>query len=372
MNPKSRVLMAAAFSLAFATAASAAESLQQTDVFVSSEGGYHTYRIPVLVVTPKGTLLAFCEGRKGGQGDAGDIDLLLRRSTDGGATWGPVQVVWDDGPNTVGNPCPVVDRSSHTIWLPVTRGLGKDTEAQILAGTSQGSKTLWMMKSEDEGETWSDPVDITASVKAPDWTWYVAGPGCGIQLVTGRLVIPCDHALAGSKTYGAHVIYSDDRGETWKRGGSIDDKVNECQVAERSDGTLLLNMRSYHGKGCRAVATSRDGGETWSAITHDAALVEPVCQAALVTAPLDTATCACDRLLFANPASRKRENLTVRLSEDGGATWTTSKVLHAGPAAYSALAVLKDGRVCCLYERGAKNPYERITLARFPMKDLKE
>jgi len=369
---KTHLLIAVAFLTSLSCASSNAEPVRQDDVFVSGEGDYHTYRIPAIVVTPKGTLLAFCEGRKGGQGDAGNIDLLLRRSKDGGATWGPVQVVWDDDANTIGNPCPVVDRNTHTIWLPVTRNLGADSEGRVIAGTSKESRTVWMLKSEDEGETWSDPADITADVKAPDWTWYATGPGCGIQLMTGRLVVPCDHVVRGTKAHGSHAIYSDDRGATWKRGAAIDDKVNECQVAERMDGTLILNMRSYHGKKCRAVATSKDGGGTWSALEHDTALVEPVCQAALVNAPPDTPACACDRMLFSNPASAKRERMTMRLSEDGGRTWTSGRVLHAGPAAYSALAVLKDGTACCLYERGEKSPYERITLARIAMKELKE
>jgi sialidase-1 len=365
-------LAAVAFLVSLSCTSSTAEPVRQDDVFVSGEGGYHTYRIPAIVVTPKGTLLAFCEGRRKGRGDAGDIDLLLRRSTDGGATWGPSQVVWDDGANTVGNPCPVVDRATHTVWLPVTRNLGSDLEPRIIAGTSKESRTVWILRSDDEGTTWSDPVEITKDVKAEDWTWYATGPGCGIQLATGRLVVPCDHVVKDTKVHGAHVIISDDRGATWKRGGLIDDKVNECQVAERSDGTLVLNMRSNHGKRCRAVATSRDGGETWSALEHDAALVEPVCQAALVNAPPGAPACACDRMLFSNPASTKRERMTVRKSEDGGRTWPASLLLHAGPAAYSALAVLKDGTVCCLYERGEKSPYERITLARFAMKELTE
>src|SRR5262245_35179900 len=148
---------------------------RQTPLFVSGKEGYHTFRIPSLVLTPKGTLLAFCEGRKKGTGDAGDIDLVLKRSTDGGATWKPPQVVWDDGPNTVGNPCPVVDAATGTVWLLLTHNLGKDTERAIRAGTSKGTRTVWVTKSTDDGATWSKPAEITKDVKDPKWTWYATG-----------------------------------------------------------------------------------------------------------------------------------------------------------------------------------------------------
>ena len=114
------------------------EDFFEDDVFVAGEGGYHTYRIPAAILTPKDVLLAFCEGRKKGTSDSGDIDLLLRRSLDGGATWLPRQVVWDDGPNTVGNPCPVIDRSNGTVWLPLTRNLGEDTEDRDPVGEGPG------------------------------------------------------------------------------------------------------------------------------------------------------------------------------------------------------------------------------------------
>src|SRR5215510_7526783 len=130
---------------------------RQTPVFVSGQEGYHTYRIPSLLVTKKGTLLAFCEGRKRGRGDAGDIDLLLKRSFDGGKTWAKMQPIWDDGKNTCGNPCPVVDAKTGTIWLLLTHNLGTDTQRMIEAGTSKGTRTVWVCKSDDDGATWTKP-----------------------------------------------------------------------------------------------------------------------------------------------------------------------------------------------------------------------
>jgi sialidase-1 len=337
----------------------------QHDLFAAGTEGYHTFRIPSLLATPKGELLAFAEGRKRGRGDAGDIDVVLKRSLDGGKTWGPLQVVADDADHTVGNPCPVYDRTTNTVWLLLTWNRGKDTEKAIRDGTSKDTRRAWVMKSTDGGATWSKPADITNDVKSPKWTWYATGPGVGIQLASGRLLIPCDHTEAGTRTNRSHVIYSDDHGATWKLGGVLGEKTNECQVAQRADGSLLLNMRSYHGKNPRAVATSTDGGLTWSAVTLDDALVEPVCQASLLGL-------GGDRLAFSNPASTKRERMTVRLSADGGKTWGAGRVLHEGPAAYSCLARLADGGLLCLYERGKKSPYEVITLARLGAGRAKE
>ncbi len=341
----------------------------QTDVFVSGKDGYHTFRIPAIVVSKRGTLLAFCEGRKNSRSDTGDIDLVLRRSFDGGGTWQPLQIVADFGPDTIGNPCPVVDRPTGTIWLPLTKNLGHETQKQIEEGKSQENRTVWLTKSEDDGATWSRPVEITRSVRAPTWTWYATGPGCGIQLASGRLVIPCDFRERGTKILGSHVVYSDDDGGTWKLGGTVAPACNECQIVERADGSLMLNMRSYHGKNRRAVSLSSDGGLTWSAPKLDETLIEPVCQASLIRLTLEK-THSKNRLLFANPAGTKREKMTVRLSYDEGATWPVARELYAGPSAYSALALLPDMSISCLYERGRKSAYETITFARFSLEWL--
>jgi sialidase-1 len=333
--------------------------VEQQVVFRAGDEGYHTFRIPSLIVTKQGTLMAFCEGRKTGNGDAGNIDLVLKRSTDGGKTWGPLQVVWDDAANTCGNPCPVVDRETGTIWLLMTHNFGTDTEARIVDGTSKGKRTVWVTKSLDDGLTWARPVEITKEVSRPNWTWYATGPGVGVQLRSGRLVIPCDNKVAGTKAHQSHVIYSDDHGVTWKLGGVVGPKCNECQVVELNDGTLLLNMRSYQAANRRRIATSKNGGLNWTEPMDDPTLIEPVCQASLIRGP------GC--LLFSNPASLKREKLTVRHSDDEGKTWSTGRILWEGPAAYSCLALLPEGRIGCLYERGEENPYEMISLAKFTL-----
>jgi sialidase-1 len=319
-----------------------------------------------LLETSSGTLLAFCEGRKKGQGDSGDIDLLLKRSQDGGATWGPQQVVWDEGADTCGNPCAVEDGTTREIILLLTRNDGRDREADIIDGKSRGTRTVWIAKSTTKGATWSPPVEITSAAKKPDWTWYATGPGAGIQLRRGkhegRLVIPCDHIVSGTKKYYSHVILSDDHGKSWRIGGTSPvDGVNECQVAELDDGRLILNMRNYDRKQtCRAVCFSRDGGETWTDFGHDAALVEPICHASLIRlhgAPASDGGV----LLFSNPADPKaRRRMTLKLSRDGGRTWGDSLVLFEGPSAYSSLAALSDGSAGCLLEAGEKGPYETI------------
>lgn len=345
-------------------------------LFVSGEQGYDTYRIPALAALPDGTVLAFCEGRRNSASDTGDIDLLVKRSNDQGATWSAQQIVWDDGPNTCGNPAPVVDTETGTVWLLMTWNRGDDAEPEIIAQTSRDTRRVFVTSSTDSGRTWQVPREITADVKQSDWTWYATGPGSGIQIqqgpCRGRLVVACDHIEAPGGHYYSHIIYSDDHGASWQLGGrSPRPQVNECQVAELPSGRLLLNMRNYdRAQHCRQRAVSADGGATWQDQRFDPALIEPICHGALVRS---TWPSSADRsvLVFSNPASREqRVNLTLRVSVDEGETWPVARVLHAGPSAYSDLAVLGNGEIACLYEAGARHPYESIVLARLPLAEL--
>ncbi|HHE72017.1 MAG TPA: exo-alpha-sialidase [Chloroflexi bacterium] len=344
----------------------------QARLFVSGVGGYHTCRIPALITTKAGSLLAFCEGRKHSRSDSGDIALLVRRSADLGNSWSDQQVVWDDAGNTCGNPCAVVDEDTGVIWLLMTWNLGEDREPEIIERTSRDTRRVFVTYSEDDGLTWAPPREITEEVKRPDWTWYATGPGVGIQiregLHAGRLVIPCDHIEADSKACYSHVILSDDHGQTWRLGGRTPQPgVNECQVTELTGGRLMLNMRNYdRTQQARKVSISEDGGTTWGPLYSDPTLIEPICQASIVGyAPGGEMS---DKLLFSNPAHReKRVNITVRLSNDGGQTWPARRTLYAGPSAYSCLTVLPDGDVACLYEAGVESPYEWLVFARFPL-----
>jgi sialidase-1 len=362
--------LAAAALLAVATAA-AQPRLEQTEVYVAGTDGYHTYRIPAVIRTQSGTLLAFCEGRKNNARDHGDIDLLVKRSTDGGKTWSAQQIVYEEGGTaeiTIGNPSPVVDRETGTIWLPFCRD----------------NRDVLVTRSTDDGRTWSWPVEITPHVKRPDWGWVATGPGVGVQLATGphkgRLIIPCDHGAisGGRRVKRSHVFYSDDHGRSWKLGGAVADHTDECQVVETADGRLLINMRNYWERdggrpergGMRAIAWSTDGGDSWSPLEFDRTLIEPVCQASLLRYTLASIQGG-NRLLFSNPASRdKRVRMTVRLSYDEGRSWPVARLLHEGPSAYSSLTVLADNTIGCLYERGDQGAYEKITFARFNLEWL--
>lgn len=344
--------------------------------FAGGTDGYHTYRIPALAVTAKGTVLAFCEGRKNSWGDSGDIDLLLKRSADGGRTWSKQQVVWDDGPNCCGNPCVVVERETGTVFLLSTWNRGDDHEGAIIARTSKDTRRVFVLQSTDDGLTWSKPSEITATTKKPDWTWYATGPGSGVQLEQGphrgRLVIPCDHIEAESKHYYSHIIFSDDHGKTWQLGGRTPEhQVNECEAVELTGGRLMLNMRNYNrATRTRQTAISDDGGLTWRNQKHDSALIEPICQAAIerLRWPQGDKPGA---IIFSNPASTAgRVNLTVRASFDDARTWPVSKVLWAGPAGYSDLAILPNGAIACLYEGGAKNLAESIIFAAVDPREL--
>ena len=359
-----------------------AQLVSQT-LFTSGDGSYHTYRIPALLVTRAGTALAFVEGRRNSRSDHGDIDVLLRRSPDGGRTWSPTQVVADMGADTIGNPCAVEDRDTGTIWLLLTWNLADDHEDHIVRGESRDTRRVFVTASEDEGATWSAPRQITADVKAADMRWYGTGPGVGIQLRrgphAGRLVIPGDHSYAQpggtldgiEAAFGGHVFYSDDHGATWQLGGTIRPDMGEPQVAELVDppGGILANLRAFTGRNRRNQATSANGGGRFTAPHDQRTLIEPVCQASILRYSWPDEPGG-DLILFSNPASTRREDLVVRASLDGGATWPVARTLHRGPAAYSCLARWPDGRVACLLEAGDETPYERVVLVTFPLSAL--
>lgn len=360
MRPRNRcfvcgVILAAALSIVAGVCCGtsrAADAPQQVDVFLSGSEGYHTYRIPAVVLTNQRTLLAFCEGRKTGRGDHGDLDLVLRRSRDGGQTWQPMQLVYEEGGTakiTIGNPCPVVDRSTGTVWLPFCR----DNDRVLITHST------------DDGQTWFKPVEITPHVKRPEWGWYATGPGHGIQLGSGRLLIPCDcrvREVPGGIVKEGHslVFYSDDHGKTWKLGGVTDAGMNECEAVELADGSLLLSMRNYFGKNTRAFSISTDAGLSWSSPRHHPQVFCPTCQSSIQRYSLQPKNV----LLYSGPGGEGRNDMTVRLSYDEGQTWPVAKVLYAGSSAYSDLVVLPDATIGCLYER---DNYGKITLARFSL-----
>jgi len=329
-----------------------------TVIYESGKQAYHTYRIPALVVTSKGTLLAFCEGRKTSRSDHGDIDLILRRSGDGGRTWDKQRIVCEEGGTkkiTIGNPCAVVDKETGIVWLTFCRD----------------NDRIFITRSVDEGESWAKPGEITEDVKEPEWGWYATGPGHGIQLqrgkYKGRLVIPCD--CGDSKGWGnwdkkgrSLVIYSDDHGQTWTHGDITEKSMNECEVVELTDGSLLLSMRNYRGPKRRAFAISKDGGHTWSSPRHNDQVYCPTCQGSIHRYSWQP-----NIILHSGPGGPGRANLTIRLSYDDGQTWPTAKVMEKGSSAYSDLAVMPDDHIGCLFE---DDEYKRIVFARFSLQWL--
>ncbi len=332
-----------------------AEALVKSDVFVGGESNYHTFRIPALVISNAGTTLAFCEGRKDSASDQGNIDLLLKRSHDGGETWGDIQLVHEEGgdaPITIGNPAPVVVHDDDTIHLLFTRN----------------NRRLFYTQSTDEDLTWRAPrelTDILSDLSFP-WLRIGTGPVHGIQLRNGQLVVPiwyCDEEPhAKEKHYRAGVLLGSPDGATWQAGGMVSGlipKLNECTVLERKDASLLLNMRGYKN-GFRAVAHSQDGGKTWSEPALESALPDTTCQGSLFRLHDG-------RVLFSNVPGEQRESLSLTLSSDDGKTWEASQVLEAGPSAYADLAQRVDGTVLCLYERGEQRYNERISVARIPL-----
>ncbi len=343
------------------------ESLfQEKDLFIAGLDGVNIYRIPALLATPNGTLLAFCEARE--RDDDDPLDLVLKRSVwsdknlqgvngvcwPDDRKWSPMQMVVPGNGDAVSNPCPLIDGTTGTIWMCCLMAIGGLAEnLETITGP------LLMLSSTDEGATWSDPVDIGEQVG-----YFVPGPGVGTQLQTGRLIVP------GYDKQSAKVIYSDDHGRTWKAGQCARHPANESQAVELEDGVLALNMRI--APGCRYVALSRDGGETWYEEHREEAQPDPSCMASIVRYS-SSAEHGRSRLLFANPATpNSRTQLVVKLSYDEGKTWPVARTITAGPVAYSCLAVLDDGTIGLLYETGDAHPYERIRFARFSLEWLSE
>lgn len=356
------------------------EALTSTTVFRSGEDGYATYRIPAIVRTAGGTLVAFAEGRVSTSADDGNVDLLAKRSTDGGRTWGALQVVSDMGSNFIGNPSPVVDEGSGRLVLLATYKAGTDTEAEILTGTDADTSREYLFTSGDDGATWSEPTEITASVKSPDWRWYAVGPGHAFQMRSGphagRLVAAANHSDA-SLAYGAHLLLSDDGGTTWRIGASDTPQggprhPNESTAAALPDGTIVVSARDQGGQDQwhRLRTTSTDGGETFTTPFEDqTGLVMPVVQASMLwlgSDDPDTAPGGSGALLLSGPSdAEQRIDLRVRTSGDAGATWSAGFLVGPGPAGYSDLVALPGRMVGVLFETGSQRADERIDFATF-------
>lgn len=356
--------------------------LEQIDLFDVGDGKYKSYRIPCLLALPDDTVLAFTSARKS-VSDWANIDVLMRRSTDGGKTWAEPQVIADYDTNTADNPVAIYDREQKAVHFLHQVNYEK----------------IYYLRSDDGGKTFSKPVDITGQLE-PFQKIYPSkviapGPGHGIQLKSGRLVVPVWLSPGKEKEKGkgrehhpsvTAVIYSDDHGKTWQCGDIVPDTLknpNETVAVEADDGGVYLYVRNEDSAYRHAIAYSKDGVSNWTKPVLHEQLYTPICFASVLrlSSPPDKS-----RLLFSNPDShtktekirewggRPRENLTLRLSYDDGKTWPVSKVIESGRSAYSDLAILSDGTILCLYERGFIEGNDLntklLTIARFNLEWL--
>jgi len=384
--------------------------IEKIDLFVSGEDpAYKVYHIPGVVVTAKGSVLAWCEARKRGAGvsDWDDIRILLRRSTDDGKTWSPAKSVADvPGPKTKN---PTALRMKNVDPADVTYN-----NPAVIADRSGALHMLFCLeymrcfyqRSDDDGVTWTSPIEITGAFEGfradYDWKVIATGPNHGIQLRNGRLLAPVWLSLGTGSNGGHHpsvaaTIYSDDAGKSWHAGEIAAPSTaewidpNEATAVELADGRVMLNIRSESKTNRRLVTTSPDGATGWSTPRFDDALWEPVCMAGLTRYDFQDQ----HLILFSNPhnldkakgkaepgKNRDRKNLSVKTSRDDGRTWPMNKSIEPGPSAYSDLAVTRDGTILCFYGRAGESKGTapglaamaggRLTLARFNLEWLSQ
>ena len=359
------------------------QALAQTkdvSVFVSGRDGYKSYRIPAIIKAPDGALLAFAEGRVNGSDDFGNIEIVLKRSSDRGKTWGPMTVVAKYGELQAGNPAPVVDLldpryPKGRIFLFYNTGTKSEGEVR----NGNGVREVWYKTSVDNGKSWSEPVNITLQVHKPnqpginpdyhfteDWRSYANTPGHAMQYSSkpylGRIFIAANHSEKNLKSpkaeYFAHGFYSDDHGISFKLSETVPlAGGNESSAAELSNGGLMLNSRNQKGDiRERIVAISRNGGASWDSVYFDHQLPDPVCEGSILNIGKKNGK---DRLAFCNPAERDdRNNLTLRISSDEGMTWTQTIPVDNNPdqkklsyTAYSDIVSAGKSKIGVLYEK---------------------
>lgn len=365
-------LIATILALGSASLAASPE-MSRSVVYQAGTNGYFTYRIASMVATKEGSLLAFAAARKGKGGDWDPINIVMRRSVDGGASWEPVRVIVEDGDLPCDNAMPITDYITGEIHMLYQIHYAR----------------CYYTKSSDDGLTWSEPKEITSVIDRfrdhYDWTVLAPGPGHGIQMRNGRLVVPFWLSTGGSEEFGKKhrghrpsivvSVYSDDHGKTWQAGevavpdNDVSVIPNETSVIQLADGRVMFNARNESINYRRLIAYSEDGATDWSEPFFHDAFFEPICFASMVRYSMQPAQSK-NRILFCNPDSRHdpwiaskaatprsarnrhRTNLTARMSYDEGHTWPVSKVLDPGIAGYSDMAVTPDGRIHVLYEGG--------------------
>jgi len=340
------------------------KKVSNVTLFRKGEEGFHIFRIPAVITLPGGRVLAFAEARDGRLingliSDAGSIDIVMKISVDGGRTFGPIQVVVEGGGNTAGNPCPVYDRETGRVLLVFNRNHEEALEHLIRAG--KAGRTVHIIESADGGETWLPERDITEETKLPSWGWHAAGPGHGLQLLSGRLVISCNHTvLDASKEYVppmTQTIYSDDHGMSWKIGQDLPEDTNEAALAQMKDGRILMCIRLENASKHRAFAVSTDEGKSFAQYRLLEEVATPHCHGSI----LNFVQGDKETVLISHCSDpMARAHVIIRESSDGGNTWKDGYLVTDGPAAYSDLTQVDENHLGVLYETWETDVHERI------------
>lgn len=319
------------------------------ELFQSGEHGVHTYRIPALIQTRRGTLLAVADARFDSAGDLpGRIALVMRSSKDGGRTWSAQATLHQVTSGGVGDASLLLDPRTGRIWCFFAEG----APGVGFFTTTARELRVMAFHSDDDGLSWSIPVDLTAQFRNPEWQAVFATSGTHSMLSSGRMLVPLVVRDAAG-VMAARNAYSDDGGRTWKVGAAIGVGTDESKAVELRDGRVMQNLRMPKPAGRRGVAFSSDGGVTFGPVTPVDALPDPSCNAGIVRVGR--------RLWFSNAASAvKRERMTLRYSDDEGRTWQVHSVLHDGPAAYSTVIGLRGGAVGVLYEADRSIRFARL------------
>jgi len=346
------------------------------DLFVAGKDNVFEYRIPSIITTNKGTLIAVCDARADKPGDApNNIDVVMKKSYDNGKTWSELIVIADfPGNDAAADASMVVDRQTGTIWLAY------DYAVSDPQGHLGRIIRIHLIKSDDDGNTWSSPFDLSYLTKGKDF-WLQNSPGAGLY-ANGVIIIPMYSAMVpkGNQllastpdlkgTQQLMLVYSEDHGKTWLLSNGVGDLNSETQLASLTGGRILANMRRPRGHGCRQVSITDDLGKTWSEIYDDSTLIEPGCQASLINYKFRNKSL----LVFSNPADiKERKNMVVRTSNDEGKSWQKEIPVYSGSAGYSCLTQLPNGNIGLLFEKGInykKRMYEKIVFIEIPYKAL--
>lgn len=356
-----------------------AEAQKKVPVFISGTEGHKSYRIPAIISLPNKDLLSICEGRVHGSGDFGDINIVMKRSSDHGHTWDELKTIIDADSLQAGNPAPVVDLTDPAFpkgRIFLFYNTGNNHEGEVRKG--KGLREVWYKTSADGGISWSDAVNITTQVHRPkqplsntaynyseDWRSYANTPGHALQFATGkykgRIYVAANHSAGEpkkkSEDYLAHGFYTDDHGKTFHLSETINmPGGNESTAAEISSNGLIFNARNQQGDvRARIVAKSNDGGQTWQNISYDKTLPDPVCEGSILNIGIRKGK---HILAFCNAAdTARRDNLTLRISFDEGHSWAKSILVDKSPdgkndfTAYSDIVKMSENEIGVLYER---------------------